>query len=133
MGKAIPYDYRVKIVQRLQGGERTKDLALEFGYSESGIKKIWYGYKKEGEEVYHNKYSNCGSPRKYSKTIKRAISEIRDNNQGGGYVRSKLEQHYPGQKIPSERTLQRWWVSEGTNREKGRPRDNEKKVESDRT
>ena len=122
MGKAIPYDFRVKIIERIQEGESYHILAQEMGYSESGVKKIWYAFKKYGEASLCNKYKNCGRNPLYTTSVHDAIKEIRDNKQGGGYVRSKLEQKYPHLAIPSERTLQRWWVSAGTSNEKGRPR-----------
>lgn len=133
MGKAIPFDYRVKIVDRLKEGEKVKALSKELGYSESGIKKIWYAYKNEGLKAFKNKYSNCGRSSIYGEEVRGLINEIRDNDQGGGYVRSKLGQKHPEKLIPSERTIQRWWVKEGTNRKKGRPLDVEKKVESNRS
>lgn len=129
MGKAIPYAYRIKIVERLKAGENYKALSEEMGYSESGIKKIWRNYKKEGEESFKNKYKNCGRNSSYNQELWEKVKEIRDNGQGGSYVYSKLNQLYPDLSIPSERTIQRWWVKEGTNRKKGRPLDIEKKVE----
>jgi len=63
----------------------------------------------------------------YDSKIRASIKEIRDNEQGSTYVRSKLLQKHPNMTIPSARTIQRWWVKEGTNREKGRPMDCEKK------
>lgn len=130
MGKAIPYDYRVKIIARMKLGEQAKDLANEMGYSEGGVKKIWYAYKKRGKSAFKNNYSNCGRMSIYNATVRQKVKEIRDNSQGGGYVRSKLEQKFPNQIAPSERTLQRWWLAEGTNRKKGKPTASEKKVES---
>lgn len=130
MGKAIPYDYRLKIVDRIKLGETAKQLAVEMGYSEAGIKKIWYAYKKEGEDAFKTKYHNCGRTSIYDNTVRQNIKELRDNSQGGSYIRSKLEQKFPDQVAPSERTLQRWWLAEGTNRKKGKPTDSEKKVES---
>jgi len=133
MGKAIPFDYRVKIVERIKEGESVKQLVKEMGYSESGIKKIWYSYKKEGSQAFKTKYSNCGRRSKYGEDVRGLINEIRDNDQGGDYVRSKLGQKHPEKLIPSSRTIQRWWVKEGTNRKKGKPLDIEKKVESNRS
>lgn len=127
MGKAIPYDNRVKIIERMEKGETAEELAEEMGYSEGGVKKIWYKYQKEGIKAYDNNYRNCGKKSSYGKKVRGAVKEIRDNKQGGCYVRSKLIQKYPGLVIPSERTLQRWWVGEQTNREKGRPKKKEKK------
>lgn len=114
---------------RIKAGEKAKDLALEMGYSESGLKKLWYRYKKEGSKVYENKYANCGCKPQYGNAVRAKVAEMRDNSQGGCYVLSKLRQKYPEMDAPSERTIQRWWVKEGTNRSKGRPNDYEKKVE----
>lgn len=127
MGKAIPYDNRVKIVERMQSGETAEDLSEELGYSVGGIKKIWYNFLKEGPDSFETKYSNCGIKPYYGKEIRGVVKEIRDNKQGGSYVRSKIIQKHPELEVPSERTLQRWWVSERTNRAKGRPVKKEKK------
>ena len=131
MGKAISYDNRVKIISRIKNGEKAKDLAIEMGYSESGVRKLWNNYKRIGEKAYENNYSNSGQRSNYGSKVRAAVKELRDNQQGGCYVRSKLQQKYPDLAIPSERTLQRWWVKEGTNRTKGRPNEYEKKMESD--
>lgn len=127
MGKAIPYDYRLKIVEQIKSGASYDALSQEMGYSKSGIKKIWYAFKKEGEASLKNKYINCGRNSDYSGTVRSAVKELRDNGQGGSYIRSKLLQKYPQLTIPSERTLQRWWVKEGSNSKKGRPEAVEKK------
>lgn len=130
MGKSIPYDYRVRIVKRVQSGSSYKELSKEFGYSESGIKKIWYTYKKVGEKAFKTNYENGGRPKVYDQGVRNLVKTIRDNQQGGAYVRSKLEQHHSEvlEKIPHERTLQRWWKADGTSRSKGRPNTKEKKV-----
>lgn len=130
MGKAIPYDYRVKMIERIKNGEEIESIAEDLGYSSSGIRKIWRSYKKEGEESLKTKYKNCGRPSSYTDLTVKLVEEVRDNSQGGSYVRSKLEQIYPDMKAPSERTLQRWWVKQGTNRQRGRPTIHEKKMES---
>ena len=40
MGKAIPYDYRLKIGERIKSGESYDTISQEMGYSKSGIKKV---------------------------------------------------------------------------------------------
>ena len=128
MGKAIPYDYRVKIVERIKSGQNYQETAAEFSYSESGIKKIWYAYKKDGPSSFVPKYANCGRSSPYNKDIRDNVSKIRDNQQGGSYVFSKLKAQYPDSPTPSIRTLTRWWAKEQTNRPKGRPKAAEKKL-----
>ena len=127
MGKAIPYSIRLIIVSRLSSGESISDLSSELGYSLSGIRKIWLSYKKEGESALLHKYGNCGRKAIYDKDIYLKAKEIRDNMQGGCYVRSKLIQKYPELAVPHERTLQRNWLAEGSNRQKGRPSNKEKR------
>lgn len=142
MGQPIPYDYRLKIVNRMKAGAKSKDLAQEYGYSESGVKKIWYRYKKEGEKGLELKYRNCGRKGVYSPEMRRLVNTLRDNNQGGDYIYSKLKLHQQNQqsstlnivqdidleKIPCARTLQRWWQSVGENRPNHRPTNTEKKA-----
>lgn len=127
MGRAIPYDYRKKIVKRKKRGESSTSIAQDLGYSESGVNKIWYSYKKEGDSVFKNKYQNCGQSKTYNKKIQERCNELRDNNQGGAYIRSKLEGEYREDEIPHERTIQRWWQEQGLNTKKGRPSNKEKK------
>ena len=129
MGKPIPYDYRVKIVERRKTGESYNSIALDLNLSESGVKKIWYKYKKVGEAAFKADYSNCGPAITYGEDTCKLLDEVRDNKQGADYVRSKLLMKYPDKKIPSTRTINRLWVKQGTNREKGRPTNVEKKVE----
>lgn len=148
MGQPIPYDYRLKIVNRMKAGAKSKDLAQEYGYSESGVKKIWYRYKKEGEKGLELKYRNCGRKSVYSPEMRKLVNTLRDNNQGGDYIHSKLkllqqnQQNQQNQqfstlnmvrdidleKIPCARTLQRWWQSTEENRANHRPTNSEKKA-----
>jgi len=128
MGRAIPYDYRVKIVKSFQSGKNPKEIADEVGYSESGVKKIWSNYKKQGESSFYNNYKNSGRKSTYPKVIKEKIDKIRDNNQGASYVCSKLKQLNPSLSIPHMRTIQRWWVKEQTNLPKGRPSEEKKEL-----
>lgn len=129
MGKAIPYDYRVKIIEKIKSGQSYESVALELGYSESGVKKIWYAYKKEGDSAFQTKYSNCGSSSPYGQDVRGKVAELRDNEQGSNYIYSKLKEKYPDLSAPSPRTLNRWWAENQTNRPKGRPKSAKKKLE----
>jgi len=128
MGKPIPYDIRVKIVKRVQAGEATQSVAEAFDLSNSGVRKIWKNFQKEGERAFETKYKNCGKSSSFSQEVRDAVAEIRDNDQGAYYVYSKLQLKYSHLDLPSTRTLNRWWVDAGTNRRKGRPSKEEKKI-----
>jgi len=129
MGKAIAYDYRVKIVKRIELGEKIKDVAEAFGYSENGVRKVWNNYKKEGVDSFGTKYHNCGVKSGYGEDIRDEVSGIRDNNQGAYYVYSKLLEKHDKGAIPCPRTLNNWWKEEKTGNAKGRPGKIKKKLE----
>jgi len=128
MAAPIPYEIRVKIVDRMRSDGSIKELAEEFGYSVAGVRKIWKQYQSEGEACFQTKYSNCGRIPVYGKAVRRLVNCIRDNQQGANYVSSKLLSKYPESPSPHPRTLQRWWVKEESNRSKGRITDKEKKL-----
>ncbi len=128
MGKALSYAVREKIISRKEKGESFKEISLALGCSESGAKKIWYSYKKQGLSVLDNNYSGCGRTSVFPQAILDAIDEIRDNNQGATYVYSKLVKDYPSLSIPTARTISRWWKKQGKNRQRGRPVSSEKKL-----
>ncbi len=127
MGKAIAYAIRLKIVSRLQEGEKPEYLAEDFNCSVQVVKKIWKQYQENGEAALHTKYGNCGRRSSYDEEVRLKADQIRDGTQGGVYVHCKMLEQYPGEPVPSARTLQRWWKKQGTNREKGRPLTEEKK------
>lgn len=128
MGKALSYAIREKIIERRKKGQAYKKIALALDCSEAGAKKIWYAYQKEGDQALLTKYSNCGGHTVYDAEVRAAVKKIRDNQQGGSYVRSKLLKNHPNLPTPCIRTLTRWWNKEGTNRSKGRVRKTEKKM-----
>lgn len=128
MGQAISFTHRQKIVQRRQRGETYSKIAEAYGFSVSGVKKIWYDFQNRGEDAFKTNYSNSGRPSPYSSEIRKKVSEIRDNEQGGNYVASKFRQRYPDLTGPSARTLQRWWAQSGTANPQGRPKEEIKKT-----
>lgn len=127
MGKALSYAVREKIIVLKKKGQSFSDISLSLGCSESGVKKIWYSYKKQGLSVLDNNYSRCGRLSPFSESVHQAIEAIRDNNQGSYYVYSKLVKDYSHLDIPTARTISRWWKTQGTNRKRGRPVSSEKK------
>lgn len=127
MGKALSYAVREKIIFRREKGQSFTEISTALGCSESGVKKIWYAYKKQGPTALSNNYSHCGRSSKFAQPVHDAVNEIRDNNQGATYVYSKLVKDYSHLSIPKARTLSRWWKKQGTNRQRGRPVSSEKK------
>lgn len=132
MASPISYCRRVKIVKRKKAGESTTSIAKSLDISVSGVRKIWKTYQEVGDGAYHPNYSKCGRKPLYDSNIRDSVALIRDNEQGASYVYSKLLVKHPEQKVPSIRTLQRWWLASNENRPKGRPCIEEKKMVENR-
>lgn len=122
MARPIPYDYRKQIVLLRQSGKTYSSIANELGYSLKSIKRIWYAYQKCGEAGLCTRYQNSGRKSSYSSSIHEQIISVKDGDQGAPYVRSRLLSQNVSQRIPHERTIQRWWKAKGTERPKGTPK-----------
>lgn len=122
MSTAIAYDYRKKIIEMRQGGTPYKSIASTFNCSERSVQRLWKKFQKEGAACLHTKYHLSGRKRSSSQELLDKIAKVKDGEQGAPYVRSILLAENPSLKIPHERTLQRWWKKEGTNRPVGRPK-----------
>lgn len=121
MASCIPLKIREKIVQARKSGMSYRLISDRYGYSESGIKKIWYQYRDKGDQGLSLKYSNCGKKGSYDQSVRDLITSQRSGLEGAPFIRSVLSEKYPDRKIPHERTIQRWWKASGVHRPKGRP------------
>lgn len=127
MGKPIPYDYRKKIISEHENGKSFSKIAQTLGYSVSGVKKIWYSYQQKGESSLSPDYSNCGKKSPFTEQTRKKVSALKTGSQGAGFIYSLFKVKYPQQRVPSIRTLQRWWVDKPAKRLRGRPPKKEKK------
>ena len=128
MASPIPYDYRQQIIRRRNAGQSFPLIAEQLGYSLSGVKKIWYKYKKQGASSFKTQHHKCGRKSAFDESIFESIKRIKTGNQGAPYVYSRLRSIHPEIDVPSIRTLQRWALVNGTSRSTGRPPKKEKKV-----
>lgn len=119
MGQAIPFDIRKQIVHLHKNGQSLSSIAADLPYSYDGICKIWRRYKVHGWEGLGADYGQCGRKPSYGPEIKALIAEHKTGDQGAPYIRSLLLEKYPDKQIPHERTIQRWWRSQGLNRPRG--------------
>lgn len=120
----ISYDFRIKIIEGRKSGKTFDQIAEQYGFSVSGVKKIWRQFQLLGEPGLQPQYSHSGRPPVFAEQIKELIALQKTGQQGGPFIRSVLEDKYPELKIPHERTMQRWWQSQGINRPKGRRKKN---------
>lgn len=122
MAKKIPYKVREGIISDRSSGMNYDVIASKYGYSVSGVKKIYYRYKRLGKAGLSDNYHLCGSKYAYAKDMRALITSSRKGKEGALFIRSVLQEKFPAERIPHERTIQRWWKSLGLNQPKGRPK-----------
>lgn len=124
MPRAIALAQREEIV-RLKEQERVPltVVAAELRVSVSAARNIWRRYRKEGRAGLRTRYERCKheGPR-MAKAVYEAALEMRREHPywGGGIIRVQLRGLFPDEKLPCERTLQRWFRWEGLQRERSR-------------
>jgi transposase len=64
---------RRKIIARYQQGWDTVDIALHFGASESGVRRVWQQFREEGRD--EPAFDNCG--RKPTLTVEQQMEQVR--------------------------------------------------------
>lgn len=111
MGKAIPFDIRVKIVRDHASGMSHQMIADSLGLSRAGVKKLLRQYRERGDSSLKADYSRCGkTPRMYFSAEVEAEIERRSSGLAGApYLHSVLHELYVGQRIPSVSTIQLRW------------------------
>lgn len=128
MGRAIPYDYRRKIVRERLEGKSFEEITANLGFPATvrGVRKIYARYEARGEDGFQTDFKKNGRREQYiDQEMWAAIEALREGKQrGANYIFSlRCSQ---GQTTPSERTMQRKWKSLGTNRPKGGAKKREK-------
>lgn len=122
MGQVIPQSLRRRLVELCESGKSVAEASqiLNIGYP--GAAKLMRRYKEQGEVALEVGYSRCGRKSAYSAAIRLAITEaLEDNNNlGAPIIRSRLLCEGKHEKVPHERTIQRWMRSGGQNLPRGR-------------
>ena len=122
MRKVTPEFMRIRIVELCKEGKTAKQVSelLNLGYGV--VAKIWRNYRKEGDSALKVGYSRCGRKSSYDAKIREAIDAHLSENKalGAPIIRSRLLQDGNFDKVPHERTIQRWWIKTGKNKPRGR-------------
>lgn len=123
MPAAIARPIREELVRRHQAGEPLTELALALGLSYRAARGLWRRFRALGEKGLDNAYANCGPPGpRFPEPIYQATLCLRREHPrfGAGLIRLKLQDRFPGQALPSERTLNRWIREAGLQPLRGR-------------
>ena len=122
MAAPIPSDVRRKIIDLRQAGMAYGKISGLLGYPVVSIKRVWYRFGRLGEDGLLTKYRLSGRKKVYPPPVRQKASELKDGEQGAPYLRSLLFEEFEADKVPSERTVQRWLKQAGQNRPRGRPK-----------
>ena len=121
MPKPIPVPTRQLIVERHQRGETLKSIAEDLNLPYYTVRNIWRRYRDHGEPGLQLNYEACGQtgPR-CSKRVYRAALWLRGLHRtwGAPLIRSLIQQRWPEENVPHERTLQRWFREAGIQRKR---------------
>ena len=123
MPAAIPRPIREELIRRHQAGEPLTEIAEALGLSYRAARGLWRRFRERGEKGLDNAYANCGVPGpRFPKEVCQAALALRREHPrfGAGLIRVKLQDQFPGQALPSERTLNRWIQEAGLQPLRGR-------------
>jgi hypothetical protein len=114
MPKPIPVAIRRQIVERRKQGEGLNRLAEDLSMPYESIRKVWRLYRREGR-LYPN-YQACGKREvKASRRVYRAAIWLKRLHPtwGAPLIRQVIRDKWVDERVPHERSLQRWFIQAG--------------------
>lgn len=114
MPAALTIGQRQTIVNRRENGESFTQISQELNVSYGAVRNIYYRYVETGD--LSPAYENCAnrSIRKDEAIYHRAVEMKQVNpNWGAGLIWVELADEFDENKLPSVRTLQRWFRQAG--------------------
>ena len=118
MGLAIDMGTRLQLVRAASAGQSLLSVSKEYGVSYTTTCKLYKQYKLHGEGGLRTNYINCGPKGiKSNYLIYRSSCWLKRLHPtwGAPFILVQLKERYPTIKLPSARTLQRWFISKGYN------------------
>lgn len=111
---------REQIVREKLSGKTLIAISEAYSISYSTVRRIWKKYEEGGFENIKPGYSNCGPKRPiYYRMYRRSIWLKRHHlTWGAPYILTLIAQKYPTEKLPSVRTVQKWFQSKHYTRPK---------------
>lgn len=125
MPKALAVPIRQQIVKLKQEGKSYLEIANELGQSRDSVRKIWRRYQEKGEQSLVPSYERCGQKEStFEKLVWRSVRYLKrlHPSWGAGFIRVKLSQRWPQQKLPHVRTMQRWFNQAGITSAREQPK-----------
>jgi hypothetical protein len=85
------------------------------GLKYRSVRQIWYRYRQRGEAGLQTQYKQCGRASPFPAAVHQTALALKGEHPrwGGGLIHLQLAEQFPGQRLPKERTLQRWFQQAG--------------------
>lgn len=116
MPSPIANSIRETIVQRRQKGESLRSISSELKLSYDTVKHLWQHWLKTGQIAPNYQQAKRRGTRQFQDIYDRAIQMKREHARWGAQlIRLELE-NLSNTRLPSIRTLQRWFREAGVNR-----------------
>ena len=112
MPRPIPVPVRQAMFRLWQQGQGTSDIAATLGLARSTVRRLLGRFRSNGSEGIAPDYHRPPLVEASSSGVEQAALRLRREHPtwGAGLIRVHLLQGMPGEPVPAERTLQRWFV-----------------------
>src|ERR1039458_5864496 len=111
MPRPIPIPIRQAMFRLWQQGQGSRDIAAALGLAHSTVRRLLGRFRRQGSEGIAPDYRRPPVVETSSSDVEQAALRLRRDHPtwGAGLIRVHLLQGMPGQPVPAERTLQRWF------------------------
>jgi transposase len=108
MPRSIPVPLRQAIRRRTQQGASVTDIAAALGLAPRTVRHLLQHWRDDGPLT--PAYERCGRPPQLPSPVIEEALRLRQLHPrwGAGLIRVILQEKYPQDPVPCERTLQRW-------------------------
>jgi hypothetical protein len=116
MPRALAVPVRQVVRRRWQAGQGTSEIAAALALAVRTVRSLINRWQRLGDAALTPDYGRCGRPVSRSrKRLYETAVQLRRNHPhwGAGLIRVVLHEEVPRQRLPAERTLQRWFRQAG--------------------
>lgn len=116
MARAIAVPVRRVLLRRWQRGQSIREIAEALALRPRTVRHLLQRWRAENLPTLEPAYQRCGQPHPWPRreTFEAALRLRREHpSWGAGYIRVQLRQRWPRRRLPSTRTLQRWFARAG--------------------
>ncbi|MBV8607714.1 MAG: helix-turn-helix domain-containing protein [Singulisphaera sp.] len=112
MPRPIPVPVRHALFRLWQQGQSTRHIAAALGLPDSTVRRLLARFRRRGVEGIAPDYHRPSQVEAASSEVRQLALNLRREHPtwGAGLIRVEVLQALPGRSVPSERTLQRWFV-----------------------